>query len=296
MIYTVTLSPSLDYIVEVDNFKIGAINRSKNERFYPGGKGINVSIALANLGAKTKALGFAGGFVGDFILNKLNEFNVECDFIRVDGVSRINVKIPGDCETAINGSGPTILSDDINLLISKLKELKNGDVLVISGAVPKSINQNIYEEILKNVNKNVRVIVDTTKNFLIDSLKYKPFLIKPNKEELEEALDIKIENDDMLILATKKLIDMGAENVIVSLGSDGAILMNKNCYFRVNAIKGKAINTVGAGDFVIAGFIYDYLKSNDLASALKFGVCCGSARAFYYLPTKEEILNIYNKM
>ena len=297
MVYTLTLSPSLDYIVLVDDFKIGAINRSSHESYYPGGKGINVSIMLSNLGVKSKAIGFLGGFVGDFILENLKKYMFDCDFVFVDGISRINVKLPGDNETAINGSGPTVLKSDIDLLISKLKKLGDDDILVISGGACKFNDFNIYEYILENINKNVKVVVDTTKSLLISTLKYHPFLIKPNKEELEEALNVKINSLDDLYNEALKLVDMGAENVIVSLGSEGAILVNKNDKIYTKAISGNVINTVGAGDSLIAGFLYQYLKNNDLACALKFGACCGSASAFNNsLATKDEVFDLYRKV
>ena len=272
MIYTLTFSPSIDYIINIDNVKIGDINRSKNDKFLPGGKGINVSIILSKLNRKSIAMGFLGGFSGNFIKDELDKLNIENDFINIDGISRINVKIEGNKETAINGSSPNISKDDINKLIIKLNKLQENDVLIISGNVPECVNIDVFNNILNDLHKkNVELIVDNKNEILMESLKYQPLLVKPNKEELEETFNVKLENDEDIIKYAYYLKEQGAKNVIVSLGDKGAILIdNNNNVYKENAKIGKVINTVGAGDALVAGFIDEYLRSNDAFKAFNF--------------------------
>lgn len=299
MVYTVTFSPAIDYVMTLDSFKAGEINRSQNEQYLAGGKGINVSIVLSNLGAKTVATGFLGGFTGDFIKHELDKMGVQSDFIEVEGNTRINVKIKSSIETAINGQGPHITDDKIEELISKLVNIPDGSILVISGAIPKTLPSDTYERILKRLNgKNIKVVVDCTKETLLKTLQYKPFMIKPNLEELEEVLNCKISNDAELEGAVSKLIELGAENVVVSLGGDGAYILGKNVTSHKVAIpKGKVVNTVGAGDSLVAGFLYEYERTGDLLSALKVGVATGSASAYSdNLATKEEVINLLSQM
>ena len=295
MIYTLTFSPAVDYVVDVDDLKIGAINRTKNEIFMPGGKGINVSIVLSNLGMKSKALGFVGGFSGEFIKDELKKKNIETDFVDVDGITRINMKIRSSEESAINGMGPILNDEDINKLVEKLKILNKEDYLIISGKIPASVNNNEFESILRVASENgARIIVDTEGKMLLTSLKYNPFLIKPNKEELEGLFNVNINSDLDIEVYAKKLLDKGAKNVIVSLGSDGAILVNNETVCKLAAPKGDAKNTVGAGDSLLAGFIYEYITSQDMQKALKFAIAAGSATAFSDgLATKEDINAIY---
>ena len=301
MIYTLTFSPAVDYVVDVDNLKIGAINRTKNEIFMPGGKGINVSIVLSNLGIKSKALGFVGGFSGEFIKDELKKKNIETDFVDVDGITRINMKIRSSEESAINGMGPILNDEDINKLVEKLKILNKEDYLVISGKIPASVSDAQFENILRVASENgARIVVDTEGKMLLTSLKYNPFLIKPNKEELEGLFNITINSDLDIEVYAKKLLDKGAKNVIVSLGSDGAILVNNETVCKLAAPKGDAKNTVGAGDSLLAGFIYEYITSQDMQKALKFAIAAGSATAFSDgLASKEDInayINIFNKL
>lgn len=301
MIYTLTFSPAVDYIVDVDDLKIGAINRTKNEIFMPGGKGINVSIVLSNLGMKSKALGFVGGFSGEFIKDELKKKNIETDFVDVDGITRINMKIRSSEESAINGMGPILNDEDINKLVEKLKILNKEDYLVISGKIPASVSDAQFENILRVASENgARIVVDTEGKMLLTSLKYNPFLIKPNKEELEGLFNITINSDLDIEVYAKKLLDKGAKNVIVSLGSDGAILVNNETVCKLAAPKGDAKNTVGAGDSLLAGFIYAYITSQDMQKALKFAIAAGSATAFSDgLASKEDInayINIFNKL
>ncbi len=301
MIYTLTFSPAVDYVVDVDNLKIGAINRTKNEIFMPGGKGINVSIVLSNLGIKSKALGFVGGFSGEFIKDELKKKNIETDFVDVDGITRINMKIRSSEESAINGMGPILNDEDINKLVEKLKILNKEDYLIISGKIPASVSNNEFENILRVASENgARIVVDTEGKMLLTSLKYNPFLIKPNKEELEGLFNVTINSDLDIEVYAKKLLDKGAKNVIVSLGSDGAILVNNETVCKLAAPKGDAKNTVGAGDSLLAGFIYAYITSQDMQKALKFAIAAGSATAFSDgLASKEDInayINIFNKL
>ena len=299
MIYTVTFSPAIDYVVDLANFEIGEINRTQQEQAFPGGKGINVSLVLANLGKSSVATGFLGGFTGAFIKEELAKRHIESGFIEVDGLTRINVKIRAGKETAINGQGPHITDEDIEKLISQLEKLTKDDLLVISGTVPKSLPSNIYEMILERIKGNgAEVIVDATKEILLNTLKYHPLLVKPNKEELEEMFKVSIKNDAELIENASKLLELGARNVIVSLGGDGALLVGNGLAPTLKkAPQGKVVNTVGAGDSLVAGFIAEYLDSKDIAKAFKQGIATGSASAFSeYLATKEEVEALLKKI
>ena len=307
MIYTVTLNPSLDYIVSVKEFKSGFTNRTSNELINPGGKGINVSIVLSNLGINSIALGFYAGFTGEKIIELLDDANIENKFIKLsDGISRINVKcrnIDADGnvndETEINGAGPKINNEAIDLLYTQIETLQENDVLILSGSVPLDLPHTLYKDILQRLqNRNVKIVVDATKDLLVNTLEHEPFLIKPNKHELEEIFNCEISNDDELEKYAKKLHDMGAVNVLVSMGADGALLVDE--YGKVNnsfAPKGDVINSVGAGDSMIAGFLYGYLETNDYEKALNFAVATGSASAFSEtFATKLEVMDLYNQI
>ena len=283
MIYTVTLNPSIDYVVETDKLKIGEVNRSNKEELYPGGKGINVSLMLNELQVENTALGFLGGFIGEYIENTLASNGVNTEFIKLEkGFSRINLKIKNEVETEINGKGPHISEDNLQLLYKKIEKLKDEDIWVLCGSIPKSLSNTLYQDIISMVaKKNVKVIVDATSNLLLNTLKYNPFLIKPNIHELEEIFDTKIDCIDSTIFYATKLKDMGAENVLISMGKDGALLIDsKGKIYLSNAPKGDVINTVGSGDSMVAGFISGYLKTKDYKEALKLGASCGSATAF----------------
>lgn len=299
MIHTLTFSPALDYVVDLKSFEVGAINRTAREHAMPGGKGINVSLVLSNLGRPSVASGFLAGFTGDYIEKELLSHNVKADFVRVDGLTRINVKIRCGEETAINGQGPNIPEEKIEELLRKLERLGPEDLLVISGTVPSTLPSNIYEIILERIkDTHVSVIVDATKSILLNTLKYKPLLVKPNKEELGEMFGVVINNDDELIAYSKKLLDMGALNVIVSLGGDGAFMVGRDVPpIFLKAPQGKVINTVGAGDSLVAGFIDEYLNSGDLLRAFRQGVATGSASAFSDgLATVEEVKALLQRM
>ena len=283
MIYTVTLNPSIDYIIETDKFKIGEVNRANKEELYPGGKGINVSLMLNELQVENTALGFLGGFIGEYIENTLASNGVNTEFIKLEkGFSRINLKIKNEVETEINGKGPHISEDNLQLLYKKIEKLKDEDILVLCGSIPKSLSNTLYQDIISMVaKKNVKVIVDATSNLLLNTLKYNPFLIKPNIHELEEIFDTKIDCIDSTIFYATKLKDMGAENVLISMGKDGALLIDsKGKIYLSNAPYGDVVNTVGSGDSMVAGFISGYLKTKDYKEALKLGASCGSATAF----------------
>ena len=300
MIYTVTFSPAIDYVVDLDVLGIGEINRTKKETAYPGGKGINVSMVLANLGRTSVATGFLAGFTGDFIRDELEARHINSGFIKAkDGITRINVKIRAGKETAINGQGPHISEEEIEQLISQLEKLTKDDLLVISGTVPSSLPSNIYEMILERIKGNgCTVVVDATKDILLNTLKYHPLLVKPNQEELEEMFSVKIHNEEELVENASKLLDLGAQNVIVSLGGEGALLVGQGLRAeKLPAPQGKVVNTVGAGDSLVAGFIDEYLNSGNIAKAFRKGIATGSASAFSEtLATKEEVEALLKSM
>ena len=297
MIYTITFNPALDYISKVDNFEIGKINRTKEEKVLPGGKGLNVSTVLKNLGFQSTALGFIAGFTGKELKTEIEKYGIQTDFIEVkEGITRINVKISSDVETALNGNGPIITEEDIEKLLEQISKFNNEDIVILAGNIPKGIKNNIYEIICSKLEKNgVTFVVDSTKELLINVLKYKPFLIKPNKEELEETFKEKIETNEDIVKYAEKLQDMGARNVLISLGGDGAILITetKEVYYS-KAPKGKVLNTVGSGDSMVAGFIAGYQKNRDYNEAFKMGIAAGSASAFSMnlatLPEVESLL------
>jgi 1-phosphofructokinase len=301
MIYTITFNPALDYTVQVEKFEIGKINRTKSENILAGGKGLNVSIILKRLGIENTALSFIAGFTGKELERKIRQYNIETEFIETNrGYTRINVKISSleknsliqESETALNGNGPEITENDIEKLLQKIQNINSNDIVILSGNIPKCINENIYEIICKELDgKNVKFVVDASQKLLMNCLKYKPFFIKPNKEELEETFNTKIETKEEIIIYAKKLQEKGAQNVLISLGGDGAILLTeKNEVYYSNTPKGQVINTVGAGDSMVAGFVAGYLKKKDYKEALKLGIASGSATAFSAgLAMNEEI-------
>lgn len=300
MIYTVTLNPSLDYIMHLNEFNIGGINRSQKEEVYPGGKGINVSIVLNNLNVPNKALGFIAGFTGTEIDRVMKRLGSNTDFIMLDqGASRINVKLDATEETQINGMGPKITPADLNALYAQLDLVQDGDFLVLAGSIPSSVSNNIYQEIMKRLSdKKINIVVDTTNDSLRNVLKYKPFLIKPNHIELAEMFNVTITSDEEITLYAKKLQEMGAKNVLISMGGDGSILITQNGeVVKMSAPKGVVLNTVGSGDSMVAGFIAGYLKSKDLKEALKFATAAGSATAFSpWLATKDKIDDLLTQL
>lgn len=283
MIYTMTFNPSLDYLMMVDHFQEGETNRSKKEVIYPGGKGFNVSTILQRLNVPSTALGFVAGFSGEEILRLLKTRGFTCDLCKLSsGFSRINVKMKGQTETEINGDGPTITKEDLACLEEKLAQLQDGDSLILAGSIPSSLPDDIYESIMKSLaGKQIRIIVDATKDLLMNVLRYHPFLIKPNQRELEELFQKELTSDADLIACAKQLQVQGAQNVLVSMGKQGAILVCEDgkCY-RCDAAKGTLINSVGSGDSMVAGFLAGYLKTNDYREALRLGSASGGASAF----------------
>ena len=294
MIYTVTFNPSLDYVVQADQLIPGDINRTTSEHIYPGGKGNNVSVILSNLGLESTAFGFTAGFTGKALQEMLLEFGAKTDFIPLaDGQTRINVKINAGQETEINGQGPKITETAIQELFEKLKSLKAGDVLVLAGSIPSTLPENIYEWILMCLkDKDVKVVVDATKDLLLNVLKYHPFLIKPNNHELGEMFQTTLTTEEEIIAHAKKLQERGARNVLVSMAKDGAILVTKDGkVYETMPPKGKVVNSVGAGDSMVAGFITGYLNTKDMEKAFRLGVAAGSASAFCsWLATRDEIV------
>lgn len=294
MIYTVTLNPSIDYIVRLDELKTGITNRTTSEEYYIGGKGINVSCVLAELGIKSTALGFVAGFTGEAIEKGLKNPKIIADFITLkSGISRINIKIKAGEETEINCQGPHIDEEELLNLFDKIDNIQSGDTLIIAGNIPNTLPDDVYERIIERLDgKDVRIVVDATKKLLVNSLKYKPFLIKPNRQELSEIFDTTVKTESNVVKYAQELQKMGAKNVLVSLGGDGALLVDEfGKVHKEGVIKGhKVLNTVGSGDSMVAGFVAGCIDKNDYAYALKLGSACGNATAFLNgLATKDKI-------
>ena len=283
MIYTVTLNPSIDYVIKVKELVKGHINRVNEEHVYPGGKGINVTRILKNLDNDNIALGFVSGFTGDYIINSLKELGLKSNFIKVEqGFTRINVKIKSEEETEINGQGPNIKKEELDEFYKVIDQLVDGDILILSGSIPSCLDEKLYEDIMKRVeHKNIKVVVDATKNLLLNVLKYKPFLIKPNNHELAEMFNVELNTTQDIIFYAEKLKEMGAQNVLISMGKDGALLVSEDNQVLISSVaKGEVVNSVGAGDSMVAGFISGYLKSQNYEDALRLGAASGCATAF----------------
>lgn len=300
MIYTVTFNPALDYVVRVDSFTLGAVNRTVQEHIFYGGKGINVSAVLANLGYDNTALGFVAGFTGEEIERGAKTLGFGSDFIHVKkGMTRINVKLKAEEETEINGMGPEITPEDVEALFGKLEKLVKDDVLILSGSIPTSISDTIYEEIMERLNgRGIRIVVDATKDLLLNVLQYHPFLIKPNNYELGEMFGVELHTDEEIIHYAKLLQERGAQNVLISMAGDGAILITEDGQvLKRKPPKGTVKNSVGAGDSMVAGFTAGYLKSGDYEEALRLGTAAGSASAFSDgLATGEAIMELYHRI
>ena len=267
MIYTVTFNPSLDYVVQIENLTLGEVNRTSCEAIYPGGKGNNVSVVLANLGMKSRALGFIAGFTGDALEKMLTDFGCTTDFIRLkEGMTRINVKINASEESEINGQGPEITAEAIRELFEKLEQIQEGDILVLAGSIPNTLPEDIYER----------------------------FLIKPNNHELEELFGVTLKQEEDIIVYARKLQEMGAVNVLISMAGDGALLLTEDGkVYRKMPPKGNVVNSVGAGDSMVAGFLTGYLNTNNYEKALQLGIAAGSASAFLsWLAGKDEIVKL----
>lgn len=299
MIYTVTFNPSVDYIMNVNSLSSKDVNRAQSTTFYAGGKGINVSAVLSELGVKNKALGFLAGFSGKQIENMIHAENTEPDFIYLtSGCSRINVKIRTDKEIDINADGPEIGQQDINRLYKKLENVKTGDYLVLAGSVPASLPDDIYETIMKKFSgKGIRFVVDAAGSLLKNVLKYKPFLVKPNQYELGEVFSADIKTAEDAVKYAVIMQNMGAKNVLVSMGADGAVLAAENgTVYTAKAVQGQAVNTVGCGDSMVAGFLAGIICKNDYKYALRLGTACAAATAFSEgIAEKNQIENICKK-
>ncbi len=293
MIFTVTLNPSIDYVVRLDKLTNGITNRTTSEEYYFGGKGINVSCVLAELGLDSTAYGFVAGFTGEAIEKGIRNDRIITDFIKLKhGISRINIKIKAGEETEINCQGPHIDDSELERLLQKIDRIANGDTLVIAGSIPNTMPDDVYERMLERISrKDVKIVVDATKQLLVNSLKYKPFLIKPNRQELSEIFGTEVKTEDDIEKYAKELQNMGARNVLISLGGEGAMLIDENGgKHKAGVLKEKVINTVGSGDSMVAGFVAGYEKEHSYPYALKLGSVCGNATAFLSgLATREKI-------
>ena len=300
MIYTVTFNPSLDYVVKMGDLKPGLVNRTESEDLYPGGKGINVSIVLKNLGIDSRPLGFSAGFTGREIELLLKQCGCPADFIPVEGgLSRINVKIRAGEETEINGQGPDITPAHLDRLYEKLDRLRGGDILVLAGSIPSTLPDDIYETILRRLDgRGIRFVIDATGDLLLSALKYRPFLIKPNNHELAEMFGVTLSGRDDIVAHAQKLREMGAQNVLISMAGDGAILIDENGNRHEDRPpKGQVVNSVGAGDSMVAGFLAGYLKTRDYGYAFEMGLCTGSASAFKeWLAEEADVMRLMNAL
>lgn len=300
MIYTITFNPSLDYIVTVPEFKLGAVNRTEKEILFPGGKGINVSIVLKNLGMESTILGFTAGFTGEEICRRVKEMGCKEKLITVEnGYSRINLKLRSKEESEINGMGPVIEQEVINQLYRQLEGLRKGDILVLAGSIPSSMPDTMYSDIMQFLEgKGIQVVVDATRDLLVNVLKYHPFLIKPNNHELGEIFGVELKEKAEVLKYAKKLQEQGARNVLVSMAGEGAVLAAEDgSVYESAAPKGHVVNSVGAGDSMVAGFLYGYLRSEMYKTAFQVGVATGSASAFSEnLATKAEVEMVLKTM
>ncbi len=300
MIYTVTFNPSLDYIVSVENFRLGLTNRTDSELILPGGKGLNVSKVLGNLGVDNTALGFVAGFTGEEIVRRTEEMGVKSDFIRIqEGISRINLKLKSINGTEINGRGPRIGGEAVEELTRKLDILGQGDALVLAGSIPGSMPDDIYRKILERLDgRGILTVVDATKDLLVNVLEYHPFLVKPNNHELGELFGVELKDRAEVVPYAKRLRGMGAVNVLVSMADQGAVLAaGDGEIYASDAPRGKLVNGVGAGDSMVAGFLAGWMEQGDYEHAFHMGIAAGSASAFSeLLATREEIMAIYGQL
>lgn len=296
MVYTITLNPALDYVMKVDNLRYDDVNRTSSEALFYGGKGINVSVILTRLGIENTALGFVAGFTGAKLEEMLKSDGISCDFTHTKtGYTRINVKVKSKTELDINANGPAVDPKEIEDLLKKIDGISSGDYLVMAGSVPQNMPEDIYEQIMQRLqDKGINFVVDTTGDLLMNSLKYRPFLVKPNHHELGDLFGVTLENEADVAKYAKKLIEMGARNVLVSRAGDGAMLVDENgAIHSMGCAKGKLVNSVGCGDSMVGGFIAGYSNTKDYGYALKLGSACGSATAFSLaLATKEEIESV----
>ncbi len=299
MIYTITFNPSLDYIISCENFRLGETNRVTKEQMFPGGKGINVSIVLSNFGLDTTALGFLAGFTGEEIKRLIVEKGIKNEMIPIStGFSRINVKLKSKEESELNGMGPVIDDEAIAKLYAKLDLLTSSDILCLAGSIPSSMPSTIYSDIMKHLEgRGIRIVVDATKDLLMNVLKYKPFLIKPNNHEIGELFGVRLTKREEVVPYARQLQQKGAVNVLVSMAGEGAVLIDENGeVYQSEAPKGTVVNSVGAGDSMVAGFIYGYLKYGSYSEAFRYGLATGSASAFKEeLASPEDVEELYRK-
>lgn len=301
MIYTVTFNPAIDYVVRLDApLEVGAVNRAAGEDCVLGGKGINVSGVLAQLGCESTALGFVAGETGAWLERGLAAQGIRTDFVRLkEGMTRINVKIKAQAETELNGAGPAIPEPAQRELEQKLDALQAGDILVLAGSIPASLAQDTYERLLARLEgRGVLAVVDATRDLLVNVLQYHPFLIKPNNHELSEIVGRTLTTPDEIADAARTLQQKGARNVLVSMAGDGALLLTETGeVHRIGVPKGKVVNSVGAGDSMVAGFVAGWMQTKDYAYALRLGTACGSATAFSLgLATREKIEMLLNEI
>lgn len=288
MIYTITTNPAIDYILRFDKFEDGATIRASEDEKYPGGKGIMASKILYNLGEKSVNLGFVGGFIGEYIANSIRDLGLDENFVRIKENSRINVKLKYDKETEINAKGPKISKEEVQKFFDSLKEIEKGDVIVISGSLPYSLDSDFYKKVIEKTEADFTIDIADKK--LLDYLAYKPLLVKPNEEELGKIFETEI-NDDNLVKYARKLNELGAKNVIVSLGGKGSIFVDKNKAYRAKPIHGKLVNSVGAGDSMVGGFVYGMVNKLEKIDAYKLAVACGTATAFSPDIADRDIIN-----
>lgn len=294
MIYTITTNPAIDYILRFDKFEDGATIRASEDEKYPGGKGIMASKILHNLGEKPVNLGFVGGFIGEYIANSIRDLGLDEKFVRIKENSRINVKLKYDKETEINAKGPKISKEEVEKFFDSLKEIEKGDVIVISGSLPYSLDSDFYKKVIEKTEADFTIDIADKK--LLDYLVYKPLLVKPNEEELGKIFQTEI-NDENLVEYARKLNELGAKNVIVSLGAKGSIFVDENHVYRAKPIEGKLVNSVGAGDSMVGGFVYGMVNKLDKIDAYKLAVACGTATAFSPDIANRDMINqILNKV
>ena len=300
MVYTVTFNPSLDYIVDVEDFRLGMTNRTCSEQMMAGGKGINVSIVLQNLGIENTALGFIAGFTGEEIRRQVSQIGICAQFISIpEGISRINLKLRSIDGTEINGMGPTIGQAQLDALYEKLDTLTDQDTLVLAGSIPASMPSSIYSDIMERLQeKGVTFVVDATKQLLLNVLRYKPFLIKPNNHELGELFGVTLSTREAVVPYARRLQERGARNVLISMAGQGAVLVAEDGSVHLTpAPKGTLVNAVGAGDSMVAGFLAGWQEQHDYGHAFRMGVAAGSASAFSrYLATREEVERVYAQL
>lgn len=288
MIYTVTLNPSIDYIVRLDAVEVGQVNRMESDDKYAGGKGINVSRILKRLAIDNTATGFIGGFTGRFITEELEKEGISTAFVPVSQDTRINVKIKADQETEINGAGPVISEQELEALKAQLAHLTADDVVVFAGSAPTNLGNQVYKELLPIAKEvGAAIVCDFEGQTLLDSLGYQPLLVKPNNHELEAIFDVTLKTLDDIETYARKILEMGAQNALISMAGDGALLVTENAAYFAKPIKGQVKNSVGAGDSMVAGFTGELVKSGDALEALKWGVACGTATTF-----SDDLANI----